>query len=124
MNEAHYGELGAQATDSFMEMIGAGPDYVSAGKSYFTVESHLRFLQELTAGDRISVTTQVLAGTGKKMHLFHRIRHGDTIAATVETVLLHVDLATRRTCLPYEEVSTALAAFAGRHAALPKPAAR
>ncbi|MEM8956859.1 MAG: carnitine 3-dehydrogenase [Pseudomonadota bacterium] len=122
MNEAHYSELGAQATDRFMEMIGAGPDYVAAGKSYFTVESHLRFLRELKAGDQIHVTTQVLAGAGKKMHLFHRIRRGDTIAATVETVLLHVDLATRRSCPPEEEISTALAEFVTHHAALPKPA--
>ncbi len=38
MNEAHYLEAGAAATDRFMELIGADADYIASGKSYFTVE--------------------------------------------------------------------------------------
>ncbi|MEL6284505.1 MAG: thioesterase family protein, partial [Pseudomonadota bacterium] len=38
MNEAHYIEASAQATDRFMEMIGADAASVEAGGSYFTVE--------------------------------------------------------------------------------------
>lgn len=122
MNEAHYSEISAQATDRFMEMIGCDAAYIAAGGSYFTVENHVRFLNELHAGDRLHVTTQVLAGEGKKMHLFHQLHGPDgTLAATVETLLLHMDLTTRSTSMPAAQVAERLAAFVRAHAALPRP---
>ena len=120
MNETHYLEAASLATDRFMEMIGADADYIASGRSYFTVESHIRHLDEIEAGDRLSVTTQVVAGQGKKLHLFHRLWRGDGgLAATVETLLLHTDLTTRRSSLPAPAVAEALAGWAARHAGLP-----
>lgn len=122
MNETHYLEAGAQATDRFMELIGADAAYVAAGRSYFTVESHVRFLDEVKAGERLRATTQVLGGAGKKMHLFHRLEHGDgALAATVETLLVHMDLATRRSSAPDPAVAARLEEFAAAHARLPRP---
>lgn len=121
MNEAHYMEVGSQATDRFMEMIGADAAYIESGRSYFTVENHVRYLAELSAGERISVTTQVLNGAGKKMHLFHSIRREGETVATIETLLLHTDLTTRRTSEPGPQVAAALAGFAETHAELPPP---
>jgi len=122
MNEAHYIEASAQATDRFMEMIGADAAYVAAGGTYFTVENHVSYLDELKEGDRLIITTQVLKGVGKKMHLFHRLLNAEgKVAATVETLLLHVDLTTRRTSLPSDAVMAKLATFAKEHSALPRP---
>ncbi|MEO9528872.1 carnitine 3-dehydrogenase [Roseibium sp.] len=122
MNEAHYLEAGAAATDRFMEMIGADADYIASGKSYFTVENHLRYLDELKAGERLTITTQVLEGEGKKMKLFHVLANGDGApAATMETLLLHVDLTTRASCPPASAVAEKLAAYALAHRHLPPP---
>jgi carnitine 3-dehydrogenase len=122
MNEANYLEIGAQATDRFMEMIGADAAYIASGKSYFTVENHLRYLAEVMAGDRLTVTTQVLGGGGKKLHLFHRIAKADgTLTATMESMLLHTDLTTRRSRLPDPAVEAALDGYVTAHAALPRP---
>ncbi|UWQ64967.1 carnitine 3-dehydrogenase (plasmid) [Leisingera caerulea] len=122
MNEAHYTEASAQATDRFMEMIGCDAAYIAAGGSYFTVENHVRFLDELHEGDALTVTTQVLQGTGKKMHLFHRLFGPEgKLAATVETLLLHMDLNARGTSLPSPEVADKLASYAAAHAGLPLP---
>jgi carnitine 3-dehydrogenase len=122
MNEAHYTEASAQATDRFMELIGADADYIAAGQSYFTVENHVRFLDELHEGDALTVTTQVLQGTGKKMHLFHRLfGPAGKLAATVETLLLHMDLNARATSLPSPEVADKLTSYAAAHAGLPLP---
>ncbi len=122
MNEAHYIEVSAQATDSFMLMIEADADYIAAGNSYFTVENFVQYHAELHAGDRLTVTTQVLRGEGKKMHLFHRLHGPDgEVAATVETLLLHMDLNVRKTSLPTEGVAAKLTAFAEDHAKLPTP---
>ena len=123
MNETHYLEVGAQATDRFMELIGADADYIAGGLSYFTVETHIRHLDEVKAGERMKVETQVIAGKGKKLHLFHSLYGGDDarLAATVETFLLHVDLSTRASAPPTAEVEAKLVAFAEAHAALPAP---
>ncbi|MCT4371256.1 carnitine 3-dehydrogenase [Yangia mangrovi] len=117
MNETHYLEAASLATDRLMEMVGAGPEYIASGRSYFTVESHIRYMDEVRAGEQITVTTQVLKGEGKKMHLFHRLWRADgALAATIEVLLLHTDLATRRSSLPDQPVAEALAALAEKHA--------
>ncbi len=124
MNETHYLETAAQATDRFLEMIGADAAYIAAGQSYFTVESHLCYAAEVLAGDSITVTTQLLDGAGKRLHLFHHLhRHDGTLAATVESLLVHVDLQTRKSSPPGAEVAARLAEVGARHAGLPRPAA-
>ena len=122
MNELHYMEAAARANDRFMEMIGADAAYVDAGRSYFTAENHICYLGEMKAGEQLRVTTQVLIGQGKKMLLFHRILNGaGEVCATVESMQLHVDLATRKTCPPGAQVAENLGAWAAAHAALPRP---
>ena len=120
MNEAFYLEAGSKATDGFMELIGAGADYIAAGLSYFTVESHVRYLNEVHEGDMLTASTQLLNGQGKKMHLYHRLYRDDgELAATVETLLLHTDLNARRTCMPKGQVAETLAEFERMHADIP-----
>lgn len=121
MNETHYLETASLATDRFMALIGADAAYIATGRSYFTVESHVRHLDEVHAGDRLCVTTQVLASAGKRLHLFHRLWRGDALAGTVETLLLHTDLSTRRTSEPDPAVAARLSDWVGRHADMPQP---
>ncbi|WP_226627060.1 carnitine 3-dehydrogenase [Alloyangia pacifica] len=117
MNETHYLEAASLATDRLMEMVGAGAEYIASGRSFFTVETHIRYLDEVLAGETITITTQVLRGEGKKMHLFHRLWRADgALAATIEVLLLHTDLTTRRSSLPDRPVAEALAALAEKHA--------
>ena len=122
MNEAYYLEIASLATDRFMKLVGCTEEYVAAGQSYFTVENHVCYLSELHQGDQLTVSTQLLNGEGKKMHLFHRLHGPDmTVAATVESLLLHMDLKARKTSLPGEEVATQLASIYSQHSSLPKP---
>ena len=122
MNEAHYVEASAAASDRFMEMIGADGNYIASGKSYFTVENHVRYLDEIKAGERLRVTTQVLNASGKKLHLFHTLMAGEAkVSATVETMLVHVDLSTRRSCDPDPKISAKIEGYASAHADMPLP---
>ncbi len=122
MNEAHYLEVLSQANDRIMEMIGATPEYIRQGFSFFTVESHIRHLDELQAGESIRVTTQVLEGSGKKLRVFHRIeRANGHLVATGEHLLIHVNLSLRKSCLPEEPVCSQLAKAAEAHRQLPLP---
>ena len=121
MTESRYLDAFAQSTDRFMEIIGCDSDYIAAGGSYFTAETHIRHLDEALAGDRIRVTTQMLLGQGKKLHLFHRMWKGDTLIATGEHFLLHVSLETRRPCAPSPAIEAAMAKIAAAQGSLPYP---
>ncbi|MEL7344400.1 MAG: carnitine 3-dehydrogenase, partial [Pseudomonadota bacterium] len=121
MNETHYLEIASRGTDQFMQLIGADEDYVAGGQSYFTVATTIQYLDEVKAGETMTVTTQLIAGTGKKMHLFHRLSVGERLTATVETLLLLVDLETRRSCQPAPHITQALAEIAAQHASLDQP---
>ncbi|MGN6550953.1 MAG: carnitine 3-dehydrogenase [Pararhizobium sp.] len=122
MNEARYLQCFADAGDAFLRVIGVDAGYVAAGGSYFTVETHIRHLSEVSALEPVYATTQVLEARGKKLRVFHRLFHGDgRLLATGEQMLLHVDLKTRATSQPSPEVAGKAAAFAAAHAHLPMP---
>src|SRR3546814_13387705 len=66
MNESRYLQCFADASDALLRLIGVDAAYVAAGGSYFTVETHIRHLDEVAALEPVRVTTQVLAAEGKK----------------------------------------------------------
>ena len=121
MNEARYLQAFGDATDRMMAVVGCDAEYIASGGSYFTAETHIRHLDEVHAGAKIHIETQVLAGEGKKMHLFHRMFEGTRELATGEHMLIHVSLETRKASEPAPRVATALAILAEAHATLPKP---
>ena len=121
MSGARYLQAFGDATDRLMHIVGCTPDYIAMGGSYFTAETHIRHLDEVQAGARIRIETQVLLGAGKKMHLFHAMYEGDRLLATGEHMLIHVSLATRRACNPAPHVSDQLSKLATAHAQLPNP---
>ena len=125
MNEARYLDCFSLATDAVMRWLGVDDDYVKAGGSYFTVETHIRHLDEVLAGVEIFTTTQLLRGEGKKMHLFHNLYAGDgkapRLIATGEHMLIHVDMKKRSSSLPTRKVAEKLDALAAAHERLPVP---
>ena len=121
MTESRYLQAFADSTDRFMEMIGCDAEYIASGGSYFTAETHIRHLDEVHAGAKITVRTQVILGEGKKMHLWHEMCEGARVLATGEHMLLHVAPATRRAAPPAAQVEAALVKIATAHASLPAP---
>lgn len=121
MTEARYLHVFGDATDRMMKLIGCDPEYVSEGQSFFTVETHIRHIDEVRAGAPLTVDTLVLEGQGKKMHLWHELYSGDRILATAEHMLLHVDLETRRSTAMTSVLAKRLGALAAGHAELPRP---
>ncbi len=109
MNETHYLEVASKANDLFMEMIGADAAYIAAGKSYFTVENTIKYVGEVHAGDQLRVETVLTDKEGKRLGLLHNLYRGDgALAANVESLMLHVDLTTRKTCPPEANVADVL----------------
>ena len=126
MNEARYLDCFSIATDAMMRLVGVDADYLAAGSSYFTVETHIRHLDEVTAGNEIYATSQLLMGDGKKMQLFHHLYAADAdgedrLLATGEHMLIHVDMNSRSSSLPSDAVAAKLAELAATHEKLPRP---
>ncbi|MGI8711927.1 MAG: carnitine 3-dehydrogenase [Solirubrobacteraceae bacterium] len=120
MTEYRYLQVLADTTDVFLARIGAAGDYVAAGRSYYTVESHLRHTGEAHAGDRLAVTTRLLGHDDKRVHLFHELRRAadEVVVATGEHMLLHVDTPAGRASPAQPFVLAALGAIAEHQAAL------
>ena len=56
LSEAYYVLALGHATDAVMELIGLGPEYRSTNDaSLYTVEAHLRYLEEVPAGSDVEV---------------------------------------------------------------------
>ena len=122
MNESRYLQCFADASDALLRRVGVDADYVANSGSYFTVETHIRHLDEVAALQPIQVTTQILTGTGKKLHLFHRLFHGDgRLLATAEQLLIHVNLSSRKASEPSPLVSERLGEISAAHAGLDTP---
>lgn len=122
MTESRYLDAFAAATDRFMVLIGCDATYIKTGcGSYFTAETHIRHIDEVFTGAKISVRTQMLLGAGKKLHLFHRMYEGDRELATGEHFLLHVDLDTRRPVPARASVEAAMQRVSDAQAGLPMP---
>jgi len=121
MNEARYLQAFGDATDRFMEIIGCDAEYIASGGSYFTAETHIRHLDEVHAGTRIHIVTQVLMGQGKKLQLFHQMFDEDRMLATAEHMLIHVSLETRRAAEPAEHIAKRLAEIVTAQSALARP---
>ena len=92
MSEAFYVLVFGYATDTVMEALGMGEDYrLASGCSLYTVEAHVRYLQEVEVGTQLSVGTDLVGASGKKLHLAHTMTVDDTVVATEEILGLHVD---------------------------------
>ncbi|MFN6952240.1 MAG: carnitine 3-dehydrogenase [Albidovulum sp.] len=123
MTESRYLFVASETSDAFLRLIGADMAYVAAGHSYYTAETHILHRGEAKLGDRIAGSLQVLHADEKRLHVFIRILRGEDTLATLEQMLLHVDMAAGRACPAAPEVLARLMPIAQAHQALPRPEA-
>jgi carnitine 3-dehydrogenase len=123
VHESRYLQLFGDATDALMRFLGVDAEYLSGSGSYFTVETHLSHLSELSAGDRVEVATHLLAADEKRLHVFHTlVREGeDAPLATAEQLLLHVAADSGRAGPARADVLGRVELLASAHAALESP---
>ena len=122
MTESRYLFASSETVDNFLRLIGADMDYVAAGHSYYTAESHIVHRGEAKLGDRLTGSVQVLHADEKRLQVFVTIARGADVVATVEQMLLHVDMAAGKTCAAAPAVLARLMPIAEAHRALAWPA--
>jgi carnitine 3-dehydrogenase len=121
MTESRYLFAGSETCDAFLRLIGADMAYVKAGHSYYTAETHIMHLGEAKLGDHLTGTLQILGSDEKRIHLFIRIKNGAEDVASVEQILLHVDMKAGKTVPAPEAILAKLRPLTAAHASLPKP---
>jgi acyl-CoA thioester hydrolase len=124
MNLAYYIVLFDYATDALFDAIDIGRRYKDrTNNGTFAVEMHNLYERELLLGDRVRVSTQILAADGKRLHLAHEmfmVANGQR-AAMQELMYLHVDLSTRRVVPFPDDVRKRVAKAAAAHSRLSRP---
>lgn len=91
LSEAYYVLVLGHATDELMDALGLGPPYRSStGASLYTVEAHIRYLDQVSAGERLEVRSWVIGATDKLLWIWHELRASHTLRATEEILGLHV----------------------------------
>ena len=82
--------------------VGLCPDAQSG--SCFTLEVHVNYLDELTLGDPVAVSFQLIDFDPKRLHFFQTMTNSSSgeLAATSEQLALHVDMTSRRSA-PFPE---------------------
>jgi carnitine 3-dehydrogenase len=123
MTESRYLQSFNDATDAVLHYIGVDEKYLAGGNSYYTVETHIMHRQQAVALQPFYVTTQVLAADDKRLHLFHRLysARDNTVLATAEQMLLHVDTRAGRVRPAADEMAERVRALVAAQAALPRP---
>ncbi len=124
MTEGYYGVAFGEASDEFLLHIGFDADYRATHRgAFYTVETHIRFLQEMDLGDRMAIDTIVLGADAKRVHLFHTMINldRDFEAATQEVLMLHVNRDEVKVRPMGDALLAALLPIAESHQALGRP---
>ncbi|MDQ8706409.1 thioesterase family protein [Streptomyces sp. LHD-70] len=122
MSEAFYVLVFGHATDAMMIEAGLHSAYrESSGCSLYTVESHIRYLNDVPEGAHLAVRTRILGAAAKKAHFVHElfvldeaespVPEGAEPVATSELLALHVDQQAGRTTPFPEDIQGRLASF-------------
>ena len=109
LSEAYYVLVLGHATDAVMAAVGLGEDYrEQSGASLFTVEAHVRYLDQVAGSDFLDVRSSIIGVGAKTLHLWHELWVDGRLRATEEVLGVHVDLASGRAAeLPAEVVAAA-----------------
>jgi acyl-CoA thioester hydrolase len=124
LNMAYYNLIFDHCTDALLAELGLGLDYVESRKaSVFTLNAHIAYLQELSEGDPVRVTFRILDHDAKRLHGFQEMFHAEKgfLAATSETMSMHVDSVARKSAPFPPQALERIAAMRDKTSASPWP---
>ena len=123
LNMAYYNVIFDRGSDEAFEIMGMGPAYARERRlTIYTAEAHVCYVRELHLADKVAVTFQLIDHDEKRLRAYQEIRHVDGwLAATSETLTLHIDMSGPRVAPFPADVAGLVAAMQAAHAALPFP---
>lgn len=128
MTEFRYTQVFSDSCEALLRLVDMHDDYVAAGHSYYTAESHTQFFDEAAVNEPIYTTVQILSADSKRLHVFYRMHafDGDRLLATLEAMYLHVNRESGRVVAAEPDAVEDLMKLANKHseAWLPETAGR
>ncbi len=128
MNIGYYSVIFDQALDLPWPLLGLGYDNIGAdghsGHSTFALESHVTYQRELRKDDPLDFTFQIVDIDAKRIHYFMTMLHRRErwLAATLESISMCINMATRRSDAWPEAPLARLQAVFEVHRQRPRPA--
>jgi acyl-CoA thioester hydrolase len=122
LNDASYASVFSAAHELLLEHLGLSADYRgSHHASMFTVETHIRFLAECSDGQVLTVATTVVDADRKRLRLYSELHADGALAATGESLYVHVDTDAGRSASLPDDRQARVDAMLAAHAGLPRP---
>jgi acyl-CoA thioester hydrolase len=91
LSEPYYVLVLGHATDAVMDAVGLGPSYRSStGSSLYTVEAHIRYLDQVAEGEQLEARSWVIGRTDKLLWIWHELHAAGRLRATEEILGVHV----------------------------------
>ena len=123
MTEFRYVQVFSDSSEVLFRQVGMHDDYVAAGHSYYTAETHSQFYDELGVNEPYYTTAQIIMADAKRLHVFYRMHAAadDRLLATLEAMYLHVNMSSGKVVAADIAATEKLMAIATAHAELDKP---
>ena len=91
LSEPYYVLVFGHATDAVMDLVGVDAPYREDNDaSLYTVEAHVRYLDEVSAGSDLEVRSSVIGVTDKLLWIWHELWVEGRLRATEEVLGVHV----------------------------------
>lgn len=121
LNMAYYNVIFDRSLDAMLDSVGIGEDYrLNDNFTIMTAQAHVSYLRELRSDARVRVTIRLVDADEKRLHIYEELYHSEGwLAATSESILLHVDMAQRKVVRFPDDRLASLGAMLAAHQALP-----
>jgi len=124
LNMAYYLVVFDRGYDVVAESLGMGAEYARTRRmTTYTGDARIAYLNEVHQNADLVTSYQILDHDEKRIHAFQELRHAadGKVAATCETLTLHIDMAGPKVCPFPPDVMERVEALAANHAGLPVP---
>lgn len=123
LNLAYYHVLFDQGADEHFRTLGLGAEYAKARRlTTYAAENHVCYVREVHAGEAVFVTGQIVDFDAKRLHTYQELRHAEGwLSATLEGLILSIDMAGPRVTPWPSDILAAIAAAAAGDESLARP---
>ena len=123
MNAGYYNVVLDKAAEALLDEFDIRAYMARTTGTFYSVETHIIYIKELKVGSPLRAETQIVGLDQKRIHLFTTIHHAKEafVAATGETLLLHVKQSVGKVEPMAAEILVQAQAMAASHRNLPQP---
>jgi len=109
MNVMWYVSKFDEATWHLFNALGLSPSYLrSSNRGMAAVDQHISYIQELHAGDVLTIRTALVEFKERSMRFVHEMTNDETAEVVARTTLkaVHMDNIARKSCVFAEAIVT------------------